>query len=888
VSQQTDRLSAALAGRYRIERHLGEGGMASVYLAEDLKHDRKVALKLLKPELAAVLGAERFVQEIKTTASLQHPHILPLFDSGTADGFLFYVMPFIKGETLRDRLNRETQLGVDEAVRIAREVADALDYAHRNGVIHRDIKPENILLHDGRPMVADFGIALAVSAAAGGRMTETGLSLGTPHYMSPEQATADKEITGRSDIYSLASVLYEMLAGQPPHLGGSAQQIIMKIIAEPVDTVTRYRKAVPPNVAAALGRALEKLPADRFDSARTFGEALASPGFTHGAVAVAAGGVLARQRQWLSWLGWGAAAILAGVAALGWIRRTPPLPLSRLDVTTGSIEALPRDIVISPDGSMLALAGRRGAENAIWVRRLDGDAEFRKVPGTEGGIFPSFSPDNQWIVFRRHPARTLVKVLVTGGNAATLLEQGSIDPYSPHWGTDDHIVFSSPQGNYRIAATGGKPELLAKIAGRTPFLLPDGSGVLFSRGRSLGLYEFDSDSAFDLGASGVHPVLVASGFIVHSNENGALVASRFDRRRRHVSGTPVSIADRVGAQQNSRGFSISYNGSLVMIDAEPDGALLGESVTRLLVVTIGGSTDTLRLPTARRVQPRFSPNGRMLAFRLEDIDGVGRADIHTVDLVTETNVQLTFEGDNGEPTWSPDGTSILFSRTTDSTSEDLWMKPADNSAQERRILSLPGNQWPATWPTNDLIVFNTTGTSGIDLQLWSPSKTGAPTTYLAAPWNEFGLRVSPDGKFAAYVSNEGGAPEVWIRDFPIPQGKWRVSRGQSNAPRWSRDGRFLYYTHAGGGGGIDTLYRVRVDRTPSLTIAASKEVLFIGDIDGIANWDLHPDDKRFVVAVPVGAQRGALVTDTTQTPRFIIALNWVPALERLMAQHQRP
>jgi len=216
-------LVGALADRYRIERELGAGGMATVYLAEDLKHKRHVALKVLKPELAAVLGAERFVVEIKTTASLSHPHILPLFDSGEADGFLFYVMPFVDGETLRDKLDRETQLGVDEAVKITTEVADALEYAHEHGVIHRDIKPENILLQGGRPMVADFGIALAVSAAAGGRMTETGLSLGTPHYMSPEQATAEKEITARSDVYSLASVCYEMLAGQPPHLGGSAQ-----------------------------------------------------------------------------------------------------------------------------------------------------------------------------------------------------------------------------------------------------------------------------------------------------------------------------------------------------------------------------------------------------------------------------------------------------------------------------------------------------------------------------------------------------------------------------------------------------------------------------------------------------------------------------------------
>src|SRR5215207_4666666 len=223
--------------------------MATVYLAFDVKHDRKVALKVLKPELAAVLGADRFVVEIRTTAALQHPHILPLFDSGTAGGFLYYVMPFIQGETLRAKLDRETQLGVDEAVKIATDVADALHYAHQHGVIHRDIKPENILLHDGRPMVADFGIALAVSAAAGGRMTETGLSLGTPHYMSPEQATAEKEVSGRSDIYSLASVLYEMLTGNPPHTGASAQQIIMKIITEQAEPVTKLRRAVPANVA---------------------------------------------------------------------------------------------------------------------------------------------------------------------------------------------------------------------------------------------------------------------------------------------------------------------------------------------------------------------------------------------------------------------------------------------------------------------------------------------------------------------------------------------------------------------------------------------------------------------------------------------------------------
>src|SRR5262245_41382412 len=232
MSDPLTRLTAALSDRYRIERTLGQGGMATVYLAHDLKHDRRVALKVLRPELAAVIGAERFLAEIKLTANLQHPHILPLFDSGEADGFLYYVMPFVEGESLRQRLHREKQLPVDDAVRIAREVADALDYAHRHGVIHRDIKPENILLHDGRALVADLGIALAASKAGSTRMTETGMSLGTPQYMSPEQAMGEREITARSDVYALGVVLYEMLTGEPPFTGHTAQAVVARVLTE--------------------------------------------------------------------------------------------------------------------------------------------------------------------------------------------------------------------------------------------------------------------------------------------------------------------------------------------------------------------------------------------------------------------------------------------------------------------------------------------------------------------------------------------------------------------------------------------------------------------------------------------------------------------------------
>src|SRR5216117_1165480 len=263
------RRTAALAARYRIERELGHGGMATVYLAHDLKHDRRVAIKVLRPELAAVIGADRFLSEIKTTANLQHPHILALHDSGQADSFLFYVMPYVEGESLRDRLTREKQLPIDDAVRIASEVASALDYAHRHGVVHRDIKPENILLHDGRALVADFGIALAASKAGGNRMTETGMSLGTPHYMSPEQAMGEREITARSDVYALGVVLYEMLTGDPPFTGSTAQAIVARVVTETPRPMLPQRHTIPPHVEAAVLKALEKLPADRFATAAT-------------------------------------------------------------------------------------------------------------------------------------------------------------------------------------------------------------------------------------------------------------------------------------------------------------------------------------------------------------------------------------------------------------------------------------------------------------------------------------------------------------------------------------------------------------------------------------------------------------------------------------------
>src|SRR5437667_1143026 len=388
MADLSERVRASLAGRYTIERELGRGGMATVYVARDLKHDRPVALKVLRPELAAVLGAERFLREIRLTAQLQHPHILTLIDSGEADGFLYYVMPYVEGESLRQRLEREGQLPLDEALRITGAIASALDFAHGRGVIHRDIKPENIMLHQGEPMVADFGIALAVSMAGRERLTETGLSLGTPAYMSPEQASAEPRLDGRSDQYSLASVLYEMLGGEPPYTGPTAQAIIAKRFSEPVPHLGTLR-TVPPHVEAAVTRALAKSRADRFATLAAFAAALIQP------TSESPRPHRLRRRR--------VAVTIAGVVFLGFIVTLAGLKIPRRHSAAAiptqrqiTFSARANEPALSPDGRTLAYVSEG---RALVLEPLGGGESVILVRSPAWIAGPRWSPDGQWLYF---------------------------------------------------------------------------------------------------------------------------------------------------------------------------------------------------------------------------------------------------------------------------------------------------------------------------------------------------------------------------------------------------------------------------------------------------------------------------------------------------------
>jgi serine/threonine-protein kinase len=473
----------ALADRYAVERTLGQGGMGSVYLAEDVKHHRKVAVKVLRPDVAAALGAERFLREIDIAARLNHPHILALYDSGTADGFLFFVMPYIAGDSLRQKLEREGQLAVEEALRITTQVASALDYAHAQGLVHRDIKPENILLHEREALIADFGIALAMSAAAPERLTATGVWLGTPSYTSPEQATGERTLDARSDVYSLGCVCYEMLAGEPPY-AGKGQALMVKHAVDPVPAVRRLRPAIPAGVDQAIQRALAKAPADRFASAGELAEAL-----TKGVAEQLPRRVVAGRRL-VNFALIALAIVMAGAAIWGWIRPAPSKPVVRYTLVVDSTQALASTgtswsgrIALSPDGSHLAYIGPR---SQLLVRPRN-QLRATVIPGTQGANTPFFSPDGNRVGFLREEQVHIASM--SGGQPISVADTLS-GVSGASWGRDGFIYLDGGGVSSLLrveAKPGARPRWFTtldtargEIDHTWPEVLPNGKGVLFT------------------------------------------------------------------------------------------------------------------------------------------------------------------------------------------------------------------------------------------------------------------------------------------------------------------------------------------------------------------------------------------------------------------------
>ncbi|MGH7592242.1 MAG: protein kinase domain-containing protein, partial [Gemmatimonadales bacterium] len=577
----TPRLAAALGDRYTIDRELGAGGMATVYLAHDIRHDRRVAVKVLRPELAAVIGAERFLAEIRTTANLQHPHILPLFDSGEADSFLFYVMPYVEGISLRDRVTREKQLPISEAVRIATEVAGALDYAHRHGVIHRDIKPENIMLHDGSALVADFGIALAASKV-GTRMTETGMSLGTPQYMSPEQAMGERELDARSDQYALGCVTYEMLTGEPPFTGPTAQAIVAKVMTAEPAAVTSLRRTVPVHVANAIHTALQKLPADRFATIAAFADALASSSPTHHPVLSAGATTSWLQRQALPVI---ATLGVIAATAVGFAIRKPhaidTADANRFDLAFDANETLATGgvrLAWSPDGRSFVYSGTGpGGTSQLLLRSLDSLTPM-PLAGTAGASSPFFSPDGESIGYVTTTPFSLRVVPRTGGTSRRVVAGDSISGGGGDWGDDGYIYFDGATALSRIRPDGTGRQVIAaldtlrhEVGLAWPQVLPHGRGVIFRVRRTdddVGQYSIEVANGTTHARKRLVTATMAryapGGYLLYVLADGTLMASRFDLEKLTLSGTPVVIARNldIGAF-GAADLSLSSDGSLL-------------------------------------------------------------------------------------------------------------------------------------------------------------------------------------------------------------------------------------------------------------------------------------------------------------------------------------
>jgi serine/threonine-protein kinase len=885
MSDPVARLNAALEGRYRIERELGQGGMATVYLAQDLRHERKVALKVLKPELAAVVGAERFLTEIKTTANLQHPHILPLFDSGEADSFLFYVMPYVEGETLRDRLDREKQFPIDDAVRIATSVASALDHAHRHGVVHRDIKPANIMLQDGQPVVGDFGIALAVGAAGGARLTETGLSVGTPYYMSPEQATGDQLVGPPSDVYALGAVLYELLTGDPPYMGSTAQAVLGQIISGDPVAATKKRRSIPANVDAAIRKALEKLPADRFTDAQGFAKALADPAFRHDEAGQRKAAAVAGPWKRLAAVATLTTLAFAGLA--GWALTHRPEPVRHVERFAMPFEEGEEltflgmaGFDLSPDGTMLVYRHRSTAGIRLVARRWD-ELSATPIRETQDGVNPAVSPDGLELAFEQGDD---IKVLAFAGGPVRTLTRGTW----PEWGPDGTVYASTDSGTVRVPAVGGAVEYVTRLAEEEQFhiiydVMPDGRHALMMAFRGNAPPEIRGldlrTGAMTFLVPGFMPRYLSPGFLTYGTqvEGGVLtmMAVRFDPAKMEMLGTPVAVMDGLTF------WSLSDDGKLFQTSGS---STVGTGTRVLQPIWVSRSGEATPIdPNWTFVQGgsdigwRLSPDGTMLANRERTADGL---DIWIKRLDAGPRSRLTFgEFEERLPNWSPDGRDVLF-LSNRGGNLDVWSKPFDGTRDAELVLDMDANVSSAEWsPDGVWLILRTAGPRGAeggrDIFVFRPGEDSVATPLLADPgYDEIYPALSPDGKLIAYQTTETDRHEIYVRPFPdVTSGRWQVSVDGGRGARWAHGGRELFFQ-----GPDNEMMVVDVETSPSFRAGAPR-MLFEGDPDWASGdisgttYDVAPDDQRFVMARAAGSGEEA------PKPVVVLVNNFVEELK---------
>ena len=866
-------LAAALADRYELLRELGRGGMATVYLARDVRHARQVAIKVLHPELAAVLGAERFLAEIKTTANLQHPHILPLFDSGSADGQLFYVMPFVEGETLRARLDRETQLPIADAVQLAREVADALQHAHDRGVIHRDIKPENILLQGGHALVADFGIALAVQQAGGQRMTQTGLSLGTPQYMSPEQAMGEKAVDARADIYALGAVTYEMLAGEPPFSGPTPQAIMAKVMTSAPAPLTSLRAKAPQHVESAVQHALEKLPADRFASASLFAAALS--GQMAGALARPVGVERGERRTVPVTLFAVTSVVLVALAAVGFSRgRSPesssPRPLRFTVEVPDSTPLDPRNgfsVAIANDGSEIVYRAL-GPNGATLYRRPLNSLTASEIPASRDPMRVLYEPDGRSLLMQNQ-ARQLWRFDLAGGRPTMIAESiNRPDRFR------DGIVFEQDGRLWRMGIDGRDRRLVTSQSGGTssalvesyPSILPGDLSLLMTvrpRGSpqisDIAVASMSDGSVTRVGVAGTFPRYVPTGHLLFNREDG-LYAVPFDLKSSKASGEPRMVVPLTSLTVDLLTYDVSANGTLSYVQ-------FGDQARRrLIIVDSHGREQQLDIPDGQFIGLRFSPDASRIAFYRRD--GAG-SDIWILDRRTKYLQRLTSDGRSSLPEWTPDGSKLAWIRSTADSAQIVW-QAADGSGP---ITPVPGSRRKPFWfrftPDGKAIVAVVGPGHRHDIMLYPIDSTQAARPLAVGIGDDLSPAISPDGRWMVSSNDVAKRHEIFLTDMTRPDTHIPLTTTGGSSPQWSADGKSIVYltsTHVA---------RLRISFSPRVEVIGVDSLvadLGVGQDNLASHIDLSRATGELVLAV------------YTKHPerRLVVVTNWFEELRQRM------
>jgi serine/threonine protein kinase/Tol biopolymer transport system component len=899
---------------YQITEQIGQGGMGVVYKAQDTKLDRFVALKFLPAHLSASeQDKARFIQEAKSASALNHPNVCTIHDISEHEGQLFIVMEFVDGQSLKEK---KANLGQKQILEIGIQVAEGLAAAHEKGIVHRDIKPDNIMIRkDGIVQIMDFGLAKLYTSGNVSRLTKAGTTMGTIGYMSPEQVQG-LDVDHRTDIFSLGVVMYELLAGESPFKGVHETAIMYEIVNVDPAPISTVKEGIDPELDRIILECLEKEKDDRCQSAKELAKDLRKIKKSTGNIHSRAYSVLrssshstAAQKQEkvssgsfvievmsrridlakifsASAIPWTLSAFLIAALVLVWIFLRAPAAahiVTKFAMDIGNdklmdVTSYPA-LAISHDGTKVVFK----AGNKFYLRKMN-SMEPTLIPGIENCSTPFFSPDDQWIGFFRN--NKLEKISLSGGTPVTLAD--APDNRGGTWSKNGSIIFSpsATSGLLMIPQNGGNPKKLTEIDSskqerthRWPSVLPDGRHVLLTVGVSSSpdYYENASIDIVDIETGERKKIIegastakyVSSGHILFSR-SGVLYIVPFDVDQLEVTGQPVPVIQGVYSATTTgiTNYAVSENGTLIYLP----GSIEGES-RKIVKIDMKGNTTVLDSSSHPYLEPSLSPDNKKIAVVIREGENY---DIWVFDIARNTLSKLTFGGINRTPHWSPDGKTIVYMKKKNNNINGIFSKPSDGSGDETQIFEGEGRFYVNCWTPDGkyLIIDNLTKESQSDLLVIPMTGDEKPWKYLDSKKDEYESSLSPNGKWIAYLSDESGSYQIYVRSFPKKEGKWQISTDVAEEARWSPDSKFLYYRR-------NSQLMVVPVSTSSTFSAGVPKILFDNfpsvNVDSGITYDVTSDGKYFITTAPI---------QELSLSKIAVVVHWTDEVKRMISSNK--